>query len=150
MREHAMIGGSILANSSSELLQAGRVIALSHHERWDGKGYPLGLAGEDIPLWGRICAVADTFDAVTSERSYKPAYSNDIALRILREESGKQFDPRIVDVFIDCFDKICRGAGEVRGSVTPASLAFLHVLDVAVGVELRVQPLHAVGTHRVA
>jgi len=106
MRQHATIGGSILANSNSELLQAGRVIALSHHERWDGAGYPSGLAGEDIPLWGRICAVADTFDAVTSERSYKPAYSNDIALRILSEERGRQFDPRIVDVFLGCFDEI--------------------------------------------
>ena len=106
MREHATIGGSILADSDSELLKAGRIIALSHHERWDGTGYPQGLKGEAIPLWGRICAVADTFDAVTSERSYKPAYSNEIALRILREERGKQFDPTIVDVFIQCFDEI--------------------------------------------
>ena len=106
MREHATIGGSILANSDSELLKAGRIIALSHHERWDGTGYPQGLKGEAIPLWGRICAVADTFDAVTSERSYKPAYSNEIALRILREERGKQFDPKIVDVFIQCFDEV--------------------------------------------
>jgi putative two-component system response regulator len=122
MRQHATIGGSILANSSSELLQAGRVIALSHHERWDGKGYPLGLAGEDIPLWGRICAVADTFDAVTSERSYKPAYSNDIALRILREESGKQFDPRIVEVFIECFDAIATVQQKYADPVTPAKV----------------------------
>ena len=122
MREHATIGGSILANSTSELLQAGRVIALSHHERWDGKGYPLGLVGEDIPLWGRICAVADTFDAVTSERSYKPAYSNDIALRILREESGKQFDPRIVEVFIECFDDICAVQKKYADPVTPAKV----------------------------
>ena len=122
MRQHATIGGSILANSSSELLQAGRVIALSHHERWDGTGYPLGLAGEDIPLWGRICAVADTFDAVTSERSYKPAYSNDIALRILREESGKQFDPRIVEVFIECFDEIATVQAKHADPVTPAKV----------------------------
>jgi putative two-component system response regulator len=122
MRQHATIGGSILANSSSELLQAGRVIALSHHERWDGKGYPLGLAGEDIPLWGRICAVADTYDAVTSERSYKPAYSNDIALRILREESGKQFDPRIVEVFIECFDEIATVQQKYADPVTPAKV----------------------------
>jgi putative two-component system response regulator len=106
MREHAAIGGSILADSESELLKAGRIIALSHHERWDGSGYPQGLKGDAIPLWGRICAVADTFDAVTSERSYKPAYSNDIALTILREERGRQFDPRIVDVFLECFDQI--------------------------------------------
>lgn len=119
MRQHATIGGSILANSTSELLQAGRVIALSHHERWDGSGYPEGLAGEAIPLWGRICAVADTFDAVTSERSYKPAYSNDIALRILREESGRQFDPRIVDVFIACFDEIVTVQAKYADPATP-------------------------------
>jgi putative two-component system response regulator len=106
MREHAVIGGSILADSESELLKAGRIIALSHHERWDGSGYPQGLKGEAIPLWGRICAVADTFDAVTSERSYKPAYSNDIALSILREERGRQFDPVIVDAFMECYDEI--------------------------------------------
>ena len=106
MREHAVIGGSILADSDSELLKAGRIIALSHHERWDGSGYPQGLKGEAIPLWGRICAVADTFDAVTSERSYKPAYSNDIALRILRDERGRQFDPAVVDVFLEHFEEI--------------------------------------------
>ncbi len=120
MREHAVIGGSILANSTSELLQAGRVIALSHHERWDGNGYPDGLKGEEIPLWGRICAVADTFDAVTSERSYKPAYSNDIALRILRDERGRQFDPKIVDVFLECFDEIVAVQGKYSDPVTPA------------------------------
>jgi putative two-component system response regulator len=106
MRQHAAIGGTILANSSSELLQAGRVIALSHHERWDGSGYPAGLAGEDIPRWGRICAVADTFDAVTSERSYKPAHSNEMALAILREGRGTQFDPLVVDAFLACYDEI--------------------------------------------
>jgi putative two-component system response regulator len=113
MREHATIGALILANSSSELLQAGRVIALSHHERWDGTGYPEGLAGEQIPLWGRICAVADTFDAVTSERSYKPAYSNDVALAIIKEGRGTQFDPKVVDVFMDCYDEIL--AAQERG-----------------------------------
>ena len=106
MRSHAAIGGVILNNSSSELLQAGRVIALSHHERWDGTGYPSGLTGANIPLWGRICAVADTFDAVTSERSYKPAYSNEIAFNILREGQGSQFDPRVVDVFFECLEMI--------------------------------------------
>ena len=68
MRRHTMIGSPTLDKSSSALLQAGRVIALCHHERWDGSGYPNGTAGEAIPLWARICAVADVFDAVTSER----------------------------------------------------------------------------------
>jgi putative two-component system response regulator len=106
MRRHAMIGSRILANSSSALLQAGRVIALCHHERWDGTGYPNGTAGEEIPLWARICAVADVFDAVTSERPYKPAYSIDEALNILRNGRGTQFDPQIVDVFFDKLDEI--------------------------------------------
>jgi putative two-component system response regulator len=106
MRRHPTVGSRILDRSSSELLEAGRVIALCHHERWDGSGYPEGLAGENIPLLGRICAVADVFDAVTSERPYKPAYPNEDALRILRDGRGIQFDPRVVDVFLECFEEI--------------------------------------------
>jgi len=106
MRQHSAIGSRILENSSSQILQAGRVIALHHHERWDGRGYPGGLAGSDIPLWGRICAVADVFDAVTSERPYKPAFPNSEALDILRDGKGKHFDPRVVDVFFECLDDI--------------------------------------------
>jgi putative two-component system response regulator len=106
MRRHPTIGSLILDNSSSEVLQAGRVIALCHHERWDGGGYPSGLAGEDIPLWGRICAVADVFDAVTSERPYKPAFPNDEAMRILRDGRGSQFDPKVVDAFFERLEEI--------------------------------------------
>jgi putative two-component system response regulator len=106
MRRHATIGSLILDNSSSEILQAARVIALCHHERWDGGGYPRGLAGEDIPLWGRICAVADVFDAITSVRPYKPAYSNDEAFDVLHNGRGTQFDPRVVDVFFEQLDEI--------------------------------------------
>ena len=106
MRQHSAIGSRILENSSSQILQAGRVIALHHHERWDGRGYPAGLVGSDIPLWGRICAVADVFDAVTSERPYKPAFSNDEALQILRDGKGKHFDPRVIEVFFECLDDI--------------------------------------------
>jgi putative two-component system response regulator len=108
MRRHPTIGSLILDNSTSQLLQAGRVIALNHHERWDGAGYPGGLSGENIPLWGRICSVADVFDAVTSERPYKPAYSNEEALAILREGRGTQFDPQVVDVFCENLDEILR------------------------------------------
>ena len=106
MRQHSAIGSRILENSSSQILQAGRVIALHHHERWDGRGYPAGLAGSDIPLWGRICAVADVFDAVTSERPYKPAFPNSEALEILRDGKGKHFDPRVVEVFFECLEDI--------------------------------------------
>jgi len=108
MRQHSAIGSRILENSSSEILQAGRVIALHHHERWDGAGYPNGLSGGDIPLWGRICAVADVFDAVTSERPYKPAFPNEEALQLLRDGKGKHFDPRVIDVFFDCLDDILK------------------------------------------
>jgi putative two-component system response regulator len=106
MRQHSAIGSRILDNSSSQILQAGRVIALHHHERWDGAGYPQGLSGSDIPLWGRICAVADVFDAVTSERPYKPAFPNEEALQLLRDGRGKHFDPRVVDVFFECLEEI--------------------------------------------
>jgi putative two-component system response regulator len=106
MRQHSTIGSRILDNSTSQILQAGRVIALHHHERWDGAGYPSGLAGSDIPLWGRICAVADVFDAVTSERPYKPAFPNEEALQLLRDGRGKHFDPRVVDVFFECLEEI--------------------------------------------
>jgi putative two-component system response regulator len=106
MRQHSAIGSRILENSSSRILQAGRVIALHHHERWDGAGYPAGLSGSDIPLWGRICAVADVFDAVTSERPYKPAFPNEEALQLLRDGKGKHFDPKVVDVFFECLEEI--------------------------------------------
>jgi putative two-component system response regulator len=106
MRSHSTIGSAILDNSSSKILQAGRVIAQNHHERWDGAGYPNGLAGHDIPLWGRICAVGDVFDAVTSERPYKPAFPNDEALQLLKDGRGKHFDPRVVDAFFECLEEI--------------------------------------------
>jgi cyclic di-GMP phosphodiesterase len=106
MRQHSALGSAILANSTSEILQAGRVMALHHHERWDGGGYPQGLVGDAIPLWGRICAVGDVFDAVTSERPYKPAFPNEEALQLLRDGRGKHFDPRVVDVFFECLDEI--------------------------------------------
>lgn len=108
MRQHSAIGSRILDNSSSQILQAGRVIALHHHERWDGGGYPSGLSGSDIPLWGRICAVADVFDAVTSERPYKPAFPNEEALQLLRDGKGKHFDPRVVDVFFESLEEILK------------------------------------------
>ena len=119
MRLHPTIGSVILDNSTSKILQAGCVIALCHHERWDGYGYPAGLVGEDIPLVGRICAVADVFDAITSERPYKPAYSNDDALRLLREGRGTQFDPQILDVFLENLDEILAVQARFRDQVKP-------------------------------
>ena len=106
MKQHTIMGGHMLSGSPSELMQAGRTIALSHHERWDGSGYPKGLEGEDIPLLGRVCAVADVFDAVTTQRPYREAFSDQEAYRILREGRGTQFDPRVVDVFFSQVDEI--------------------------------------------
>ena len=106
MKEHTIIGANILRDSPSKLLQAGEKIALAHHEKWDGSGYPNGLAGEDIPLWGRICSIADVFDALTSERPYKKAFSNEKALNIMKEGRGKHFEPRLIDLFMENLDKI--------------------------------------------
>jgi putative two-component system response regulator len=101
MKQHTEIGGRILGGSGSELLQAGKLIALSHHEKWDGSGYPNGLAGETIPLHGRICAVADVFDALTSKRPYREPLRNDKALQIMREGKGTHFDAHLLSLFLD-------------------------------------------------
>ena len=106
MKQHATIGGKILEDSDSEVLQAGRIIALTHHERWDGTGYPAGLAGEDIPIFGRISAVADVFDALTSVRPYKEAYTAHKALEILRAGRNSHFDPQVLDAFFLQLDQI--------------------------------------------
>ncbi len=106
MKQHTVFGGRILNNSTSKLLQAGEVIALSHHEKWDGSGYPKGLAGEDIHLWGRICAVADVFDALSSKRPYKEAFSKEKTLEIMKESRGKHFEPKLMDLFLENIDKV--------------------------------------------
>ncbi|WP_423678814.1 HD domain-containing phosphohydrolase [Undibacterium sp. WLHG33] len=106
MKQHTRLGYEILAGSSSNLLTAGAEIALAHHEKFDGSGYPNGLAGENIPLFARIVAVADVFDALTSERPYKKAWGNEQALAHLREGAGKHFDPLCVDAFFAGWDKI--------------------------------------------
>ncbi len=106
MQQHTVIGARILSGSCSPLLQAGEIIALSHHEKWDGSGYPRGLKGESIPLWGRICAVADVFDALTTERPYKEALSSEEAVQILVKGKGTHFDPKLVDAFLSKMDAV--------------------------------------------
>ncbi len=106
MKKHTLFGARILGSSSFELLRAGEIIALSHHEKWDGSGYPAGLRGEDIPLYGRICAVADVFDALTNRRPYKEAFSNEVSLDIMKAGRGSHFDPRVLDLFLEGFDAI--------------------------------------------
>jgi putative two-component system response regulator len=100
IRKHPVMGAEILAGSDSELLQLGALISLTHHERWDGCGYPHGLVGESIPVEGRIVALADVFDALTSPRPYKPAFALDHALDIMRDERGRHFDPTYLDLFL--------------------------------------------------
>lgn len=100
MKGHATHGYEILKDSSSAMLQMAARIALAHHEKFDGSGYPQGLAGEAIPIEGRIVAVADVFDALTSSRPYKKAWPEDQARALLEEGRGKHFDPQIVDAFL--------------------------------------------------
>jgi len=106
MKNHAQIGYEILKDSQSEFLKAGAVIAINHHEKFDGSGYPNGLKGDEIHIYGRIVAVVDVFDALTSNRPYKKAWSFDEALGFLKQESGKHFDPDIVNLFIDNIDEV--------------------------------------------
>ena len=100
MQQHTEAGRDLLAGSGSELLELAATIAWTHHERWDGAGYPRGLAGEEIPLVGRIVAVADVFDAITSDRPYRNALSVDEALAIIASQRGTGFDPDVVDAFL--------------------------------------------------
>lgn len=100
LNDHTSMGASIMAMCSSPAIAMARTIALTHHERWDGTGYPIGLAGTNIPIEGRITAVADVFDALSSVRPYKPAFPLEECLRIIEEERGKHFDPDVVDAFL--------------------------------------------------
>ncbi|MDD2309268.1 MAG: response regulator [Desulfuromonadaceae bacterium] len=100
METHTTIGANILSGSNNELLETARIIALTHHEKWDGSGYPCKLAGEAIPLEGRIAAIVDVFDALTSERPYKKAWSVAEAVEELRKQSGSHFDPELVEHFM--------------------------------------------------
>ena len=108
IKKHPDLGAEIFKASRSPLLKAARVISLTHHERFDGTGYPKGLKGKDIPLFGRIAAVADVFDALTSKRPYKEAYPFDEALKIMQDMSGKNFDPDILKAFLKIKEKIRR------------------------------------------
>ncbi|MDJ0624651.1 MAG: HD domain-containing protein, partial [Desulfocapsaceae bacterium] len=105
MKKHTDYGRNILVNSGRRLggdnfLELAREIAESHHEKWDGTGYPHGLAKENIPLSGRIMMVSDVYDALTSKRCYKPAYTHEKAMQILREGRGTFFDPNVLDAFL--------------------------------------------------
>jgi putative two-component system response regulator len=100
MRMHTIFGGQILESSGIGFLRLGEVIALTHHEKWDGSGYPNGISGTSIPLAGRIVAVADVFDALMSKRPYKPALTVEQTVDIIRAGAASHFDPTVVNVFL--------------------------------------------------
>jgi CHASE2 domain-containing sensor protein len=131
MREHAAAGAAMLAGSRAPVMRMAEEIALTHHERWDGAGYPARLTGEAIPLVGRICAVCDVFDALRSERPYKQPWPLEEALDELRRERGRHFDPVVVDAFLD-----------MVGDLDPVLLA-AHEVPIVPSVA---QPVHA-GPH---
>ena len=101
MKTHTTIGYNLLRGSNRELLRTAAHIAHEHHEKWDGTGYPRGLKGEEIHLYGRITAVADVFDALGSDRVYKKAWELERIINLFREERGRHFDPKLVDVFME-------------------------------------------------
>lgn len=106
MKQHALIGAEILKDSDAEFIKMGEIIALSHHEKFDGSGYPSGLKGTQIPIAGRIAAVADVFDALVSKRPYKEAFSVKKSFSIIKEGRGGHFDPKVVDAFFAIQDEI--------------------------------------------
>lgn len=108
VESHTTAGARLLEGSAHPILQTARDIALTHHERWDGSGYPEGLKGDQIPLTGRICALADMFDALTTERSYKEEFSVDEAFDMMLDTSGKLLDPSLVDIFKTKFNEFKR------------------------------------------
>lgn len=111
MQTHASVGERILSNGSCTLMRLSAEIAGHHHERWDGGGYPRGLAGEAIPLSARIVAVADVFDALTTQRPYKAAMGKEAALAWMRQERGRHFDPRCVDAFVTAYARLSADTG---------------------------------------
>ncbi|MED4603207.1 HD domain-containing protein [Paenibacillus validus] len=108
MKSHTTIGYNLLKNSNRHLLQTAAVVAYQHHEKWNGRGYPCGLQGEEIHIFGRITAIADVFDALGSERVYKKAWELDRILNLFKEERGQHFDPKVVDVFMEQLPQILK------------------------------------------
>lgn len=108
MMRHAELGHSMIKNSDRPLLQAASIVAYEHHEKYNGKGYPRGLKGEDIHIYGRITAIADVFDALGSDRVYKKAWSDEKIFQLFKEERGEQFDPKLVDLFFENIDAILK------------------------------------------
>jgi putative two-component system response regulator len=124
MKQHTIIGGNTLsaaakAHPEAKFLSMAKDVAFTHHERFDGKGYPYGLSGSQIPLCGRITAVADVYDALTSKRIYKPEYSHETSRDIILESRGTQFDPYLVDVFMTCEEQFLQVRERFQGCDLP-------------------------------
>lgn len=114
MKQHTEFGADILADSNHSMLQMARDIALYHHEKYDGSGYPSGLTGDDIPEYSRIVAIADVYDSLTHDRIYRPAVSEEDAIKIMNSENGKHFDPRLLDCFLRCVPELRRIRSEIK------------------------------------
>jgi putative two-component system response regulator len=128
MKRHPLVGARILSGSDSDIIQLAEVVALTHHEKWDGSGYPRGLKGQDIPLVGRIVAICDVFDALTVRRPYKPAFPLDKAYSVLHQGRGSHFDPAVVEAFFAAESEILRthhlyGDDSPERPLTPAIVA---------------------------
>lgn len=125
MNRHAAMGADMLGKSRIALFQLAAEIAHTHHERWDGQGYPRGLAGDAIPLSGRIVSIVDFYDALTMDRVYRPAFSHGRALEMLKEQSSKAFDPAIVDCFIRHSDALL----DLRLRITESRMSFADLVN---------------------
>jgi len=116
IKTHTAMGARILANSRAKLLKIAEQIAISHHEKWNGKGYPQGLSGDEIPMVGRIVGLADVFDALTSKRPYKDPFPVEVAIDIIKKERGQHFDPDVVDAFLKNINEILKIKSEVASA----------------------------------
>ncbi len=131
MQKHPAIGAGIIGRQGSELLEVARVVALTHHEKWNGRGYPRGKVGEDIPIEGRIVAIADVFDALTSTRPYKPAWTIERTLEVMTKDAGTHFDPSLIPVFFERLPDILAVKQQYgEESVAPVPEAKLTAVDV--------------------
>jgi putative two-component system response regulator len=106
MKKHTVYGAKILEGSKHNFIKMAALIAISHHEKWNGRGYPNGIAGDDIPVEGRIVALADVFDALSSKRCYKPPFPLEKVLDIIKTDTGTHFDPKVTEAFFRGFDEI--------------------------------------------
>ncbi len=117
MQTHSQLGYDMLKHSNRPILQAAATVAIDHHEKYDGSGYPNGKKGEEIDVYGRITAIADVFDALGSDRCYKKAWSDEKIFQLIRDEKGKSFDPKLVDLFFENLDKFLKIRDELLDTI---------------------------------